>query len=161
MKSDSDVGLWTDGSSILNPGKAGWAAFLSFKKQGQLLSGCFEKATNNQMEVHAITMGLKKLTRPCRVFLFTDSMYVIYGIERLVKNSLPKTNIEFWQELLPELRKHEVIIEKVEAHAGDPINEFVDRQAQLCARHQLSEDRYYKDATYLFIPWNLRVKVNK
>lgn len=42
----------------------------------------------------------------------------------------PVTNRDLWERLLAESRRHDVTWVKVAGHAGDPLNERVDRLAR-------------------------------
>lgn len=156
-----DVSMWTDGSSILNPGKAAWGVFLTYGTKGRLVCGHIDLATNNQMEIEAVIQGFRLLTRSCRVFLFTDSQYVLTGLKKLEKGGLPDKNQEYWAQLPKLMKDHVVHAEWVKGHSGHPLNELVNRQTQLCARYQISQDQTYGDVTYLITPWELRLKVAK
>lgn len=67
------IKLFTDGSCLNNPGPGGWAALLRFNTSEKMLSGGQSETTNNQMELQAAIEGLKALSKPCEVELYTDS----------------------------------------------------------------------------------------
>ena len=76
------VQLYTDGACSGNPGPGGWAFILRHAGSGKELeeSGAEPHTTNNRMELTAVIEGLRTLKRPCRVQLFTDSVYVGKGM---------------------------------------------------------------------------------
>ena len=84
MPDDSaiEVNLFTDGGCSGNPGPGGWAFILRHLPSGTEIekSGGVEDTTNNKMELMAVVEGLASLKRPCRVELFTDSVYVGKGM---------------------------------------------------------------------------------
>ena len=84
------VDLIADGSCLSNHGPGGWACILQYKTAERVLTGGSPVATNNQMELRAVTMGLRALREPCAVSVFTDSTYVQDGMSRLI--SLWKEN---------------------------------------------------------------------
>ena len=55
------VTIYTDGSSLGNPGKGGWGAILIYKDKEKEISGSKKDATNNQMELLAAIKALKNL----------------------------------------------------------------------------------------------------
>jgi len=133
------VEVWTDGGCRPNPGPGGWAAVLRYGAHERELSGAEPETTNNRMELTAAIAALEALNRPCRVVLHTDSEYLRNGVTRWVKgwvrnnwrNSArdPVANMALWQRLLAAAAPHEVDWRWVRGHAGDPMNERVDRLA--------------------------------
>src|ERR1044072_5120632 len=78
------VDLFTDGTCKGNPGPGGWGVVIRAGAREKELSGGEKITTNNRMELMAAIRGLEALTRPCRVQLYTDSIYVRDGITRWV-----------------------------------------------------------------------------
>ncbi len=140
----AQVYLFTDGACSGNPGPGGWAFILRHLKTNQELesSGGETVTTNNRMELTAVVKGLEQLKRPCRVELFTDSVYVGKGMtewmpnwkrngwKRKEKGSLkPVKNVELWQQLDTQLARHHVKYTRVAGHSGHPENERCDELA--------------------------------
>jgi ribonuclease HI len=144
------VEVWTDGGCSPNPGPGGWAAILVYGTHHKELSGAEPHSTNNRMELTAAIAALEALKRPCRVVLHTDSEYLRNGITRWIKDWVrkgwrtaarqPVANQELWQRLLAAAEPHEIDWRWVRGHAGDPMNERVDRLAA-AARESLSAGR--------------------
>ncbi len=140
------VELFTDGACRGNPGPGGWAALLRLGDKERELSGGEPLTTNNRMELLGAIRGLQALTRPCRVTLHTDSMYVRDGITKWVHNwrrngwrtadKKPVKNAELWQELCEAAAPHQIEWKWVRGHAGHPENERVDRLACVAADEQ-------------------------
>ena len=140
-----EVTLYTDGSSLGNPGPGGWAAVLMAKDHQKELSGGYSLTTNNRMEIKALVEGLKALKRPCRVKAFTDSRYLC---DALTKNWIGKwqrngwktasktavKNIDLWKELLEALDDHDMTVHWVKAHNGQIENERCDLLAKQAAQ---------------------------
>ena len=82
------IQIYTDGSCYKNPGgESGCAAIAHFPEHlgcpdEQILDfGCGE-SSNNRMELMACIAGLQILKQPAAVVLFSDSSYVVNGIEK-------------------------------------------------------------------------------
>lgn len=133
------VQLYTDGACSGNPGPGGWACLLVYKDIQKEISGGASQTTNNQMELTAVIQGLSLLKEKCIVDLYTDSKYVLEGatlwldgwIQKGWKKAdrKPVLNVEYWQQLLPLLQKHDITWHWVKGHAGHPQNERVDELA--------------------------------
>lgn len=132
--------LYTDGACSGNPGPGGWAALLQWNQKEKVLTGGAPQTTNNRMEMRAVIEGLKALRRPCRVAIHSDSALIINAfqkgwIENWLKkgwkksNKKPVENRDLWEEMLRELRRHEVKWVKVKGHADDERNNRVDKLA--------------------------------
>ena len=91
------------------------------------------------MELTAAIEALKEIKEPCEIILYTDSKYVLKGIEEWIhnwkkrgwkgSNRKPVKNIELWKKL-DELRdKHTIKWNWVKGHSGDPGNETADMLA--------------------------------
>ena len=80
------IKVYTDGSCLENPGKGGWAAII-INESGRIeIKGSKENTTNNQMELTAPIMALKKIPQGSKVQIFTDSKYVKSGITEWIHN---------------------------------------------------------------------------
>jgi ribonuclease HI len=133
------VTIYTDGACSGNPGPGGWAALLIFNGREKELSGGETLTTNNRMELTAAIEGLKALTRPCAVDLYTDSQYVREGITSWLKgwkargwktaDRKPVKNEDLWRALDEARNRHDVSFHWVRGHAVDPLNHRVDALA--------------------------------
>ncbi len=140
------VHIYTDGACLGNPGPGGWAALLRSGKHERELVGAASETTNNRMELRAALNALQALTRPCEVYLHTDSQYLRQGITQWVQNwqrngwktasKKPVKNKDLWQALLTAIAPHEVKWEWVKGHAGHTENERVDTLANEAAHTQ-------------------------
>jgi ribonuclease HI len=134
------VTIYTDGACSPNPGPGGWAALLRAGDAEKELSGGEPDTTNNRMELTAALRALQALKTPCQVDLYTDSEYLKRGITEWLpgwrargwkrKEGVLK-NVELWQALDGELKRHQMSWHWVRGHAGQRENERVDRLARL------------------------------
>ncbi|MFT0212811.1 ribonuclease HI [Pseudomonas sp. F1_0610] len=137
--SDNSVTIYTDGSCKGNPGPGGWGVFLIYKGIEKELCGGELDTTNNRMELMAAIQGLAILKRRCQVKLFTDSKYVMQGIEEWIENwkargwktanKQPVKNVDLWQQLESLTKQHDITWHWVKGHAGDYGNEKADQLA--------------------------------
>lgn len=138
------VQLYTDGACSGNPGPGGWAFVLRDVKTGKELTGAGGErdSTNNRMELRAVIEGLKSLKKRCYVELYSDSSYVLQGLQswmhgwkrngwqRKEKGKLkPVKNLELWQELDQLISQHTIQFHHVKGHSGHPENERCDQMA--------------------------------
>ncbi|MBP3686973.1 MAG: ribonuclease HI [Alphaproteobacteria bacterium] len=138
------IEIFTDGACSGNPGAGGWGVILRYKDLEKEMSGGEAETTNNRMELQAVIEGLKALKEPCNITLYTDSRYVMDGIEKWIyswkkngwktanKKSAVK-NVELWQELDELRNKHEIRFVWVKGHAGHQENERCDELARTAA----------------------------
>jgi len=141
----AEVEIFTDGACSGNPGPGGWGTILRVKKpeggsRERELAGGDPATTNNRMELMAAIQGLEALKRPCRVRLFTDSIYVRDGVTKWIhgwkKNGWrtadkkPVKNVELWQRLDAARAPHQVDWIWVKGHSGHAENERADQLAR-------------------------------
>jgi ribonuclease HI len=135
----TQVDIFTDGACKGNPGPGGWGVIIRAGTRERELSGGEPMTTNNRMELLAAIRGLEALKRPCRVGLYTDSIYVRDGITKWIhgwrKNGWrtadrkPVKNAELWQELVEAAAPHRVEWHWVKGHSGHPENDRADALA--------------------------------
>ena len=134
------VTLYTDGACSGNPGPGGWGAILEYKGVEKEFSGGEAQTTNNRMELTAVIEGLKRLKEPCVVELYSDSKYVIDGLEKGWAKSWqsrgwkkadkkPALNPDLWEQLLALTDIHTMHYHWVKGHADNPKNNRCDQLA--------------------------------
>ncbi len=134
------VTLYTDGACSGNPGPGGWGAILEFQGIEKELFGGEKETTNNRMELTAVIQGLKALKESCIVELYSDSKYVIDGLQKgwaigwrargwKKADKKPALNPDLWGELLNLVEKHEVRYHWVKGHADNSKNNRCDELA--------------------------------
>jgi ribonuclease HI len=139
--SNPHVVIHTDGACSGNPGPGGWAAIIIDGERERVLTGGEPRTTNQRMELTAAVEALAAIPGRRRVRLHSDSAYLVNCFrdrwyERWERDGWttagrqPVANRDLWQRLLAESRRHDVRWVKVAGHAGDPLNERVDRLAR-------------------------------
>ena len=140
MAAVTEVTIYTDGACSGNPGPGGWAAILIAGNYKKELSGGEALTTNNRMELAGVINGLRALTRPCKVTIFSDSAYVVNAFNQNWigkwmtngwKNSAKAevANADLWKELAVLTATHQVTFSKVKGHADDELNNRCDELA--------------------------------
>jgi ribonuclease HI len=129
------IDIFTDGSSLGNPGPGGWCAILRYKNHEKIISGGENFTTNNKMELKAVIEALKLLKEPCIINLYSDSTYVLKGIEEWLENWVAKNfknvkNKEMWQELYRLKQTHIINTNWIKGHSGHKENEICDKIAK-------------------------------
>jgi ribonuclease HI len=152
----TEVVLYTDGACSGNPGPGGWAFILHHLKSGKRLeeSGAERHTTNNKMELRAVIEGLRRLKRPARVHVVTDSSYVKRGITEWIRKWKacgwrrktgsgyePVKNLELWTSLDELVSRHHATFELVAGHSGHPENERCDELAVKAYKQLMEKDK--------------------
>ena len=134
------VTLYTVGACSGNPGPGGWGAILAFRDIEKEMAGGEKSTTNNRMELTAVIRGLQALKEPCVVELYSDSRYVIDGLQKGwaaswqkrgwgKSDKKPALNPDLWETLLELTAKHEMRYHWVKGHAENPKNNRCDEMA--------------------------------
>ncbi len=164
--------VFTDGSSLGNPGPGGYGVLIAYPKLDELveLGGMKPRTTNNEMELTAVVSALTyAMNNTAQVHIFTDSQYVINGASKWMygwaKNGWQTAakeeikNKALWQtmhSIANERGADNIIWHHVRGHVGVPGNERVDDIARELAEG-INVDLYrgtiseYKDKNILEI----------
>lgn len=147
------IKIYTDGACSGNPGPGGWSYIICKDEEIiQMSGGTTGKTTNNRMELMAVVKALEKILEikeeknMIAFQILSDSAYVINAINKrwvgYWKSNDWKTskgedvkNSDLWKQLLELKNKCEkqmkfLIFKKVEGHAGNYFNEWVDSMAR-------------------------------
>ena len=147
MVNTPDYIVYTDGSSLSNPGACG-AAFIILSdniviRQRSIPIG---EGTNNIAELTAAIEALKeiKTLKPGKILVYADSQYVVKGVNSWSKSWIKNNwrassgkkvlNIELWKELIALATELNADFEWVKAHADNEYNEKVDLLAKKAAQ---------------------------
>ena len=134
------VTIYTDGACSGNPGPGGWGAILMYGAHRRELSGGEPDTTNNRMELTAVIQALSLLKEPCVVDLWSDSKYVIDGLEKgwakgwkkrgwVKSDKKPALNPDLWDRLLALEEIHTLRYHWVKGHAENEYNNRCDELA--------------------------------
>ena len=133
------IEIYTDGACRGNPGPGGWGALLIAGERRKTLHGGERETTNNRMELTAAIEALTALRGRREVVLYTDSRYVMNGINDWMPDwkrrgwktaaRKPVKNRDLWQALDAAASRHDVRWVWVRGHDGNPGNEEADALA--------------------------------
>ena len=148
------INIYTDGSSLGNPGPGGYGIILELEKKNYVkeYSKGFVYTTNNRMELLAVVVALEKLKkRKSNVKVFTDSKYIVDSVElkRVFKwknNNFKKIkNQDLWIRFLKMNDKHSIKFNWIKGHNNHPQNERCDNLAVEAAKNNpIEHDIYYE-----------------
>ena len=146
------IEIFTDGSSLGNPGRGGWGAVVTMGDKVIAELGGHEKdTTNNRMELSGAINALKYVVKKHKtdeVVIHTDSAYVLGGVTTWIHNweknnwrtanKKAVLNKELWQELIALTRafKGNLSWQKVKGHSGHIHNDRADEIATTKAELQ-------------------------
>jgi ribonuclease HI len=142
-----EVTIVCDGSSLGNgkgSPRAAAVAMLGYKGFWRAFGEFLGSATNQQAEIAAATIGLNKLSEPCKVRVLSDSRYVV---ETMTGNFRKKTNLEWWAKLDAAAQKHKIKWEWVKGHAGHEVQEVVDTLARKTAELGRIDENMFEELT--------------
>ena len=147
-----NIEIYTDGSSLGNPGPGGWGVVVVEKEKVIHEQGGYEKnTTNNRMELMAVIETLKYIIKhhtKSNVTIFADSNYVLSGIQSWIynwekngwrtANKKQVLNQDLWKELIALVRNYgdKITWQKVKGHSGHIHNDRADEIATSCALKQ-------------------------
>ena len=133
------IEIYTDGACRGNPGPGGWGALLIYQGTKKTLYGGASDTTNNRMEMQAVIEALKALKSKCEIKLYTDSKYVMDGINKWLPgwkkrnwktaNKKAVKNQDLWEVLDLAIKMHEIEWHWVKGHTGNLGNEEADSLA--------------------------------
>ena len=130
-----------DGSSLSNPGPAGWAWYIDDDNWAR---GGWPRGTNNQGELMAVLDLLRQTAGTVEeLHLLCDSQYVINSVTKWrhgwkrngwrKSDNKPVLNVDLIKEIDAEIAGRKVSFEWVKGHAGHVLNEKVDHLAREAA----------------------------
>ena len=152
MKANKII-IYTDGSSIGNPGPGGYGIVMLSKNQNYIkeFSEGYKLTTNNRMELLAVIVALEKIkVKNAEVEIYTDSKYVSDAVEKEwvfnweKKNFKDKKNQDLWIRFLKIYNLHNIKFIWVKGHSNNKYNDRCDKLANNAAKsNNLIEDIGY------------------
>jgi ribonuclease HI len=145
------ITMYTDGSSLGNPGPGGYGTLLLYGQFRKELSAGYRLTTNNRMELMAVITGLEALKHKNSVVtVYTDSRYVVDAVEKgwlmnwIRVRFKGKKNSDLWMRFYEVYKLHNVKFVWVKGHADVPGNEKCDQLAVAAANGSvlLEDDGY-------------------
>lgn len=138
------VHLYTDGSYRQHTDVGGWGSILVSGTSHLVLADREEDTTNQRMELAAVINALQQLFVPCTVMLYSDSKYVLDGINGNLANwklnnwmtqkKSQVKNQDLWIALDQLMTIHDIRPIWVRGHNGHDGNEFANWLAQYMSR---------------------------
>lgn len=152
MKANKII-IYTDGSSIGNPGPGGYGIVMLSKNQNYIkeFSEGYKLTTNNRMELLAVIVALEMIkVKNAEVEIYTDSKYVSDAVEKEwvfnweKKNFKDKKNQDLWIRFLKIYNLHNIKFIWVKGHSNNKYNDRCDKLANNAAKsNNLIEDIGY------------------
>ena len=137
------IKVYTDGSSLGNPGNGGWAFLVVRENKISYRSGFEKNTTNNRMELLAAIKALEFLNDCIKFSIITDSKYLKLGITTWIfnwkknnwKTSTKQSvkNKDFWERLDNLSSRKNINWNWVKAHNTSELNNQVDELARKAA----------------------------
>ena len=142
------TGLFTDGSSVPNPGPGGWGVV--WVEDGEVREqrhGHDPDTTNNRMELQALIEAFRLLPNDATATIHSDSRLCIDTVTKWAinwekkgwkKKGGPIKNLELVQELYQLAGEHpNCRLEWIAAHTGNRWNEYADSLSTAWMRAEL------------------------
>jgi ribonuclease HI len=143
--------IFTDGSSIGNPGPSGWAAIVIHGTRRREIAGSVPWSTVSEMEIRAAVEALRLTPTGAQIELRSDSELLIDGMRFLVfrwqrlgwRNSrgFELQHQELWRELLALSAPRTICWRWIRGHSGHPIQSRADALAYRAARGVAVQER--------------------
>lgn len=143
--------IYTDGACRGNPGPGGWGVLIREGDTERALKGAEPDTTNNRMELTAAIVALRELPEGSRATLYTDSEYVMKGIQEWLPSwkargwktasRKPVKNQDLWEALDKANMRRRIDWQWVRGHSGNHGNERVDRLANAAIDALLARGR--------------------
>lgn len=158
---NTEIIIYTDGSSRGNPGPGGYGAILMYGDKRKELSQGYRKTTNNRMELMAVIAALEALKKQeLNITIYTDSQYIVNALNQGWLNkwmatnfSKGKKNKDLWVRFYNLYKQHNIKFVWVKGHAENIYNNRCDVLATTAAdgTHLLIDEGYESDPNRLLM----------
>lgn len=133
------IEIFTDGSSLGNPGPGGFAAIIKIRKKEIIVKGSEPNTTNNRMELTAAIEALKQIPKnemkDKRIEIFSDSRLLV---ETMRKGWKKKENIDLWRKIAELCEGKNITWHWVKGHTDHQKNlkadEIATKEAEKAAK---------------------------
>ena len=143
--------MYTDGSSLGNPGPGGCAVVLLHANKRKTIAEGYRFTTNNRMELMAVVIGLMAFKKDGQyIEVRSDSKYVVDAIQKgwlktwLRNNFKQKKNEDLWRKYWHIAQKHRLHFCWIKGHASIKENEVCDMLAKQAAQAPSKIDEGYE-----------------
>lgn len=152
MNENNKIVIYTDGSSLGNPGPGGFGAVIWIEKENKIIEigeASEGSTTNNRMEITAAIESILAVKNyEGQIIIYTDSEYLLNGITKWIfgwikkgwrtADKKPVLNQDLWERLHLAVQERENGKSKIKwirvpGHMGHLGNERADTIATACA----------------------------
>jgi len=123
--------IYSDGCCSPNPGHGGYGAVIIHPDETEdYISNGERNTTSNRMELTAAIVPINRFKKKCNIILYSDSRYVVNGINKWLdswkrKGKIMK-NMDLWNKIYDLKKLHDIKVKWVKGHAGNRYNELAD-----------------------------------
>ncbi|MEO8725925.1 MAG: ribonuclease H [Acidobacteriaceae bacterium] len=143
--------IYTDGSSIGNPGPGGWGAVIVQRNERREMSGAFPWTDISEMELLAAVEALRSIPAGARIELYSDSELLIHGMRRFVfrwrdqgwrnRRGARLQHRDLWTQLMRLNGELHIEWRWLRGHDGHPLQTRADALAYRAAKTLISSQR--------------------
>lgn len=143
--------IYTDGSSIGNPGPGGWGAVIVQRNERREMSGAFPWTDISEMELLAAVEALRSIRAGARIELYSDSELLIHGMRGFVfrwrdqgwrnRRGAALQHLDLWTQLMRLNRELLIEWRWLRGHNGHPLQTRADALAYRAAKSLLDTQR--------------------
>ena len=137
--------IYTDGSSIGNPGPGGWGAVIVQRNERREMSGAFPWTDISEMELLAAVEALHSIPAGARIELYSDSELLIHGMRGLVfcwrdqgwrnRRGARLQHRDLWTQLMRLDSELRIEWRWLRGHNGHPLQTRADALAYRAAKN--------------------------
>jgi ribonuclease HI len=143
--------IYTDGSSIGNPGPGGWGAVIVQRNERREMSGAFPWTDISEMELLAAVEALRSIPAGGRIELYSDSELLIHGMRGFVfrwrdqgwrnRRGARLQHRDLWTQLMRLDSELHIEWRWLRGHNGHPLQTRADALAYRAAKCLLDTQR--------------------
>lgn len=154
MQQGNQLIIYTDGAARGNPGPGGYGIVLIWGDVKKEISAGYRLTTNNRMELLAVIVALRSLTKKhIPVTIYTDSQYIVNTVEKKWLDNWIRTdfkggkkNKDLWLQFHELSKQFRLRFVWVKGHASNAMNNRCDELATSAADSgNLLIDEWYEN----------------